>query len=252
LNFHSFILIVDSSETIELEDLDNEIKDKYNINQILIPDYLKTKNEKLIYKFNLILRVFHDELKTIEQYKKILLNEMKRFRIESINNENSYIQQIIYLENEIKINNNEILLKYIEKLKILLNKLETINEKTLQYNFLFSKLDYLYEIFLNNYQIHLPTKTNIESIRTTLNNIRKITKKEIQKFELIKNDLLRKLDVLKKKEELKQHIKITSITEVNMSRQGGKSGSHRMPGSAFPPLCLDHSSNRLFYPRNHN
>jgi hypothetical protein len=207
-----YFLIADSSETIELEDLDNEIKNKY---QISIPDYLKNKNEKLIYKFSLILRYLHDELITIEEYKKVLLNELKRFHID---NENSYIQQIIYLENEIKINYNEKLLKSIEKLKILLNKLETINEKNLQYNFLFSKLDHLYEIFLNNYQIHLPTKTNIESIRTTLNNLRKTATKELQNFEINKNDLVRKLDVLKKKEELKQRIKITSITQVNMSR----------------------------------
>jgi hypothetical protein len=207
-----YFLIADSSETIELEDLDNEIKNKY---QISIPDYLKNKNEKLIYKFSLILRYLHDELITIEEYKKILLNELKRFHID---NENSYIQQIIYHENEIKINHNEKLLKSIEKLKILLNKLETINEKNLQYNFLFSKLDHLYEIFLNNYQIHLPTKTNIESIRTTLNNLRKTATKELQNFEINKNDLARKLDVLKKKEELKQRIKITSITQVNMSR----------------------------------
>jgi len=143
---------------------------------------------------------------------------MKRFHIESYDYDNSYIQQIIYLENEIKINYNEKLLKYIEKFKILLNKFETINEKTLQYNFLFSKLDYLYEIFRNNYQIHLPTKTNIESIRSTLNTLRKTATKEIQNFEIIKNDLVRKLDVLKKKEELKQRTKITSITQVNISR----------------------------------
>jgi len=143
---------------------------------------------------------------------------MKRFHIESYDYDNSYIQQIIYLENEIKINYNEKLLKYIEKFKILLNKFETINEKTLQYNFLFSKLDYLYEIFRNNYQIHLPTKTNIEFIRSTLNTLRKTATKEIQNFEIIKNDLVRKLDVLKKKEELKQRTKITSITQVNISR----------------------------------
>jgi hypothetical protein len=204
--------IVDASETIELEDLDNEI-----LNQISIPDYLKTKNEKLIYKFNYILRFLQDELTTIEQYKKDVINELERFIIEPINYENSSIQQIIFLQNEMKINTNEKLLNYIEKLKVLLNKFETINEKNLQYNFLFSKLDRLYEILLINYQIDLPIKTNIQSIRQILNNIRKQTKKQLEEFDRRKTDLLQKLDVLKKKEELKQRTKITSITEVNLS-----------------------------------
>jgi len=208
-------LIADSSETINLEDLDNEIKPKYNLNQIPIPDYLKTKNEKLIYKFNLILRYLYDELKMIEQYKQDLLNEIERFLID---NENTYSQQIIFVQNEIKINNNEKLLRYIEKFKVLLNKLEIMKDKNLQYDFLLSKLDRLYEIFMNNYQIKLPTKTNIDSIRTTLNNVRKMAKKEMQGFDITRNELVRKLDVLKKKEELKQRTKITSITQVNMSR----------------------------------
>jgi len=206
-------LIADSSETINLEDLDNEIKHKYNLNEIPIPDYLKTKNEKLIYKFNLILRYLHDEFKTIEQYKQDLLNEMERFLID---NENTYSQQIIFVQNEIKINNNEKLLRYIEKFKVLLNKLEIMKDKNLQYDFLLSKLDRLYEIFMNNYQIKLPTKTNIDSIRTTLNNVRKMAKKEMQGFDITRNELVRKLDVLKKKEELKQRTKIPSITEVNI------------------------------------
>jgi len=209
-------LIADSSETINLEELDNEIKHKYNLNQIPIPDYLKTKNEKLIYKFNLILRYLHDELKMIEQYKQDLLNEIERFLIDSIDNENTYSQQIIFVQNEIKINNNEKLLRYIEKFKVLLNKLEIMKDKNLQYDFLLSKLDRLYEIFMNNYQIKLPTKTNIDSIRTTLNNVRKMAKKEMQGFDITKNELVRKLDVLKKKEELKQRTKIPSITEVNI------------------------------------
>jgi hypothetical protein len=206
----SFFLLViaDSSETIELEDLDNEI-----LNEISIPDYLKTKNEK----FNFILRFLQDELTTIEQYKKDVINELERFIPEPINPENLSIQQIIYLQNEIKINKNEKLLNYIEKLKVLLNKLETINEKNLQYHFLFSKLDRLYEIFLTDYQIDLPIKTNIPSIRQILNNIRKKTKKQLEEFDRIKTDLLQKLEVLKKKEELKQRTKITSTTEVNSS-----------------------------------
>ncbi|CAF1261150.1 unnamed protein product [Adineta steineri] len=201
----------DSLETIELEDLDNEIKHKYNIEKIQIPDYLEIKNEKLIYKFNLILRYLNDKFKMIEQYKNDLLNEMKRFLIESIDNEYSYVQQIYFIQNEIKINNNNKLLKYIEKYKTILNKLETIDNKNLQYDFLLSKLDRLYEIILNNYQIKLPNNnTNIESIRSILNNIRKTIKKELQMFDITRNDLLRKLNVLNKKEELKQRTKITT------------------------------------------
>ncbi len=164
----------------------------------------------MIYKFHLIRRYLHDEFQTIEQHDKDLFHELERV----VHNENSYISQIIYLENEMKINNQKKLLKYLEQLKILLNKFETINDKNLQYHFLYSKLDRLYEILFNNYQIHLPTKTNIDSIRTTLNNIRKKTKKQIEELEQTKNDLLRKLDVLKTKEELKQRTKISSITEV--------------------------------------
>lgn len=132
---------------------------------------------------------------------------MNRFISDSENYSN---QQIIYLKNEIKMNENSKLLKYIEKFKILLNKIEIINEENLQYHFLFLKLDRLYEILLNNYQIQLPSKTNIQSIRNTLNNTRKLTKKDQENCQIIKDDLLRKLDVLKKKEELKQRTKLTS------------------------------------------
>jgi hypothetical protein len=152
----------------------------------------------------------------IEQYKQDLLNEIERFLIDSIDNENAYLQQIISVQNEIKINNHEKLLRYIEKFKVLLNKLEIMKDKNLQYDFLLSKLDRLYEIFMNNYQIKLPTKTNIDSIRTTLNSVRKMAKKEMQGFDITRNELVRKLDVLKKKEELKQRTKIPSITEVNI------------------------------------
>jgi hypothetical protein len=69
---------------------------------------------------------------------------------------------------------------------------------------------------MNNYPIKFPTKTNLDSIRTTLNNVRKMAKKEMQGFDITRNKLLRKLDVLKKKEELKQLTKIPSITEVNI------------------------------------
>jgi hypothetical protein len=43
-----------------------------------------------------------------------------------------------------------------------------------------------------------------------------MAKKEMQGFDITRNELVRKLDVLKKKEELKQHTKIPSITEVNI------------------------------------
>ena len=204
-------LIADSSETIELEDLDRELKDQY---QILLPDYLKTKNEKLIYKFNHTLRYLSDELMTAEQYRNELSNEMKEFLIEPINVENSYIQQIRFLQHQIQMNRKEKLLKSIEKMKVLINKLETMNEQNLQYHFLLSKLDRLYEVFHRDYQIELPDKTDVDSIRTTMNKIRKKTTKELEDLDKIQNELVRKLDVLNKKEELKQRTKITSITEV--------------------------------------
>ncbi|CAF3503908.1 unnamed protein product [Rotaria sordida] len=186
----------------------------YDINQIIIPNYLKNKNEKLIYIFNFILQFFHNKLKIIEQYKKNIFNELEQFQIKSIdNNENFYFQQIIFIKNEIKINNYKKLLKFIKKFKILLYKLEIINEKNLQYNFLYSKFDRLYEILINNYQINLPIKTNIQFIRDTLHSNKKKLKKEIREFDITRNELLRKLDVLKKKEELKQRNMLTSITE---------------------------------------
>ena len=211
MNERRLFRIADSTETIELEELENEVIHKYTRNQISTPDYLKTKNEKLIYKFNRILRLLHEELTTIDEYKSELMNEMKRFITEPINQENFSIQQIIFLQNEMKISRNENLLKYIENLKVILNKLETINEKSVQYHFLFSKLDHLYEIFLNTYQINLPIKTNIETIRMALNNIRKRTKKELEEFNRIQIDFQRKLEVLKKKDELKQRTKITKV-----------------------------------------
>ncbi|CAF3805440.1 unnamed protein product, partial [Rotaria sp. Silwood1] len=158
--------MADSLETIKLEDLNKIIKNVYDINQIEIPNYLKTKNEKLIHIFNFILRFLHNQLKIIEQYKKNIFNELEQFQIKSIdNNENFYFQQITFIENEIKINNHKKLLRLIKKFKVLLNKLETINEKNLQYDFLYSKFDRLYDILMNNYQINLPAKTNIEFIR---------------------------------------------------------------------------------------
>ena len=212
----SIFLTADSSETIKLEDLDNEIKHKYNTIQLSIPHYLKTKNQKLIYKFNFILQLLHNELKMNEQYKHEIFNEMKRFHIETIDNEPVYVHQVILVENEIETNNYKKLLRYIEKVKVLLNKLETVNENSLQYDFLFTKLDQLYEILTNNYQINLPAKTSIESIRATLNSIRKVTKKKVQEFENKQDDLLRRLDVIKKKEALKRRTMIVSIAEVNI------------------------------------
>ncbi|CAF4669063.1 unnamed protein product [Rotaria sp. Silwood1] len=208
------VILADSLETIKLEDLNKIIKNVYDINQIEIPNYLKTKNEKLIHIFNFILRFLHNQLKIIEQYKKNIFNELEQFQIKSIdNNENFYFQQITFIENEIKINNHKKLLRLIKKFKVLLNKLETINEKNLQYDFLYSKFDRLYDILMNNYQINLPAKTNIEFIRDTLRSNKKNLKKEMQEFDTTRNELLRKLEVLKKKEELKQRTMLTSINE---------------------------------------
>ncbi|CAF5124030.1 unnamed protein product, partial [Rotaria sp. Silwood1] len=66
---------------------------------------------------------------------------------------------------------------------------------------------------MNNYQINLPAKTNIEFIRDTLRSNKKNFKKEMQEFDTARNELLRKLEVLKKKEELRQRTMLISINE---------------------------------------
>ncbi|UJR31391.1 hypothetical protein I4U23_018885 [Adineta vaga] len=205
--------IVDSANTMELAELNDAIKHRYNIDQIQIPTYLQTKNDQLIYKFNHILRYFHHESIMIEQYKNSFLHEMQRYLIESNEKECSYFYQINFVKNENKIDYYEKLLKTIEKIKILLNKLETITDTNIQHDFLLSKLEHLYKILLMNYQIKLPSTTDIESVRSMLNTVRKTTKKEIQRLDEIKNELSRKLDVHKKKEELTQRTKINEITQ---------------------------------------
>ncbi|CAF1385366.1 unnamed protein product [Rotaria sp. Silwood1] len=110
--------MTDSLEIIKLEDLNKLIKNVYDINQIEIPNYLKTKNEKLIHIFNFILRFLHNQLKIIEQYKNKIFNELEQFQIKSIdNNENFYFQQIIFIKNEITINNHKKLLRLIKKIE---------------------------------------------------------------------------------------------------------------------------------------
>ncbi|CAF4553692.1 unnamed protein product [Rotaria socialis] len=205
--------MADSLETIKIEDLHKEIRHTYNINQMPMPNYLKTKNEKLIYMFNFILRFLQNKLNMIEQYRKELFDELEQFQTKSSDKENFYSQQSIFIQNQLKINNHKKLSKFIKKFKILLNKIETINVKNLQYDFLYSKFDRLYEILVNKYLINLPAKTNIRSIRDILSTNRKTLKKDLQEFDTTKNELLRKLNVLKKKEELKQRSRIKSISQ---------------------------------------
>ena len=168
----------------------------------------------MIFKFNSILRSLHETLTTTEDYEKDLLKELERFSIEPSNHDHSSRQQIVFLRNEMQINQYQTLLNYIEKMKTLLNKLETIKDRNPQYYFLYSQLDRFYEILRNHYQIELPAETNIESIRLSLNNIRRRTRKQLDEYERKRTDLQRRLDVLKKKEELKQRTKTTFINEV--------------------------------------
>ncbi|CAF1625727.1 unnamed protein product [Rotaria magnacalcarata] len=205
--------MADSLETINIEDLHKEIGHTYNINQMAIPHYLKTKNEKLIYMFNFILRFLQNKLNAIEQYRKELFDELEQFQAKSSDKENFYSQQSIFIQNQLKINNHKKLSKFIKKFKVLLNKIETINVKDLQYDFLYSKFDRSYEILVNKYRINLPAKTNIRSIRDILTTNRKTLKKDLQEFDTTKNELLRKLNVLKTKEELKQRSRIKSISQ---------------------------------------
>ncbi|CAF3715268.1 unnamed protein product [Rotaria sp. Silwood1] len=79
-----------------------------------------------------------------------------------------------YIQNRLdKLKIEEKIIELIIPILVLLNKLEIINEKNLQYDFLYSKFDRLYDILMNNYQINLPAKTNIEFIRDTLRNNKK-------------------------------------------------------------------------------
>ncbi|CAF5181733.1 unnamed protein product, partial [Rotaria magnacalcarata] len=95
--------MADSLETINIEDLHKEIGHTYNINQMAIPHYLKTKNEKLIYMFNFILRFLQNKLNTIEQYRKELFDELEQFQAKSSDKENFYSQQSIFIQNQLKI-----------------------------------------------------------------------------------------------------------------------------------------------------
>ncbi|CAF5109372.1 unnamed protein product, partial [Rotaria magnacalcarata] len=149
----------------------------------------------------------------IEQYRKELFDELEQFQAKSSDKENFYSQQSIFIQNQLKINNHKKLSKFIKKFKVLLNKIETINVKDLQYDFLYSKFDRSYEILVNKYRINLPAKTNIRSIRDILTTNRKTLKKDLQEFDTTKNELLRKLNVLKTKEELKQRSRIKSISQ---------------------------------------
>ena len=203
-------LSADSAQTIELIDLDNTIANQYNLPSIPIPHSLKTKNEQLIYKFHSILRSVHEELTTMDEYQNDLVQELERF-----NEDHSSRQEIVYLSKEMQIKKNEKLLNYIEKMKTLVNKLETMEEKHLQYHFLYSKLDRFGEILRNDYGIELPGETNFDAIRLSLNKIRKKTRRQLDELERRQIDLRRKLDVLRKKEELKHRTTAPTMTAVN-------------------------------------
>ena len=208
-------MTVDSADTIELEDLDNVVKTMYNPNIIAIPSYVETKNEQLIYRFHQILRFLNDQCKMIEQNEDVFLREMQRFLLNTNANDYSYFYQINFALNENKIHFHQKLLAYIEKIKTLLNKLETISDTTVQHDFLLTKLERLYEILQKTYQIELPSATDMESLRLILNTTRKTTEKEVQQLTAANNDLSRKLDVFNKKEELTQRSKPTEITPVS-------------------------------------
>ncbi|CAF0923023.1 unnamed protein product [Adineta ricciae] len=137
---------------------------------------------------------------------------MQRFLLNTNANEYSYFYQINFALNENQIHSRQKLLAYIEKIKVLLNKLETLSDTTVQRDFLLTKLERLYEILRENYLIELPSATDMESLRLMLNTVRKTTKKEVQQLIETKNDLSRKLDVFNKKEELVQRTKPVEIT----------------------------------------
>lgn len=184
------------------------MKHVYNINKIELPSHLKTKNEKLSYIFNFLLRYLQSRLKIIEQNRQDIYNEFEKFSIQPTDNENLYSQQFVFIQNELQINEKKKLLKFIKKFKSLLKKL--------QYDFLYSKFDRFYEILVHTHQISLPPKTDIPLIRDTLADIKKQLKKDIRNLDSTRIELMRTLDLLKTKEELKQRTKITPATEVNI------------------------------------
>ena len=234
---HNF-LIADGSETIELEDIERNFDLKQ---QFPIDENNKSKTEKIINRFDQILQYLRNELTSIKQYKNRFFDEMKQFLIEPINSESSYIQQILFIENQNQIHQKENLLKSIEKLKILLNKFETITDQdNRQYEFLSTKIDSFYEIFRKSYQIELPSKNDVDAIRTMLNSLRKQNQKELEKHETLKSDLLRKLDVLKKKEELKQRTNIISMNEVKLQASRLNLLNAYIQQSQLEPINIHH------------
>lgn len=205
--------IADSSPTITLADLHDEIKEKYHVDRWSIPTYASSDHEKLVVTFDAILRLLHDDLNDVEQNKNDIVHEMETFSAVSSDNENSSIP-IRYVQTQVKLHDQQQLLTLIEQLKVLLHKVSTTEEQSLQYGFLLKKLDRYYDIFRNSYQTELPPKNEIRSIHTLINNIRKTANREVKSQQMIRHELVRKLDVIKKKEELKTRAKTDSQTEV--------------------------------------
>lgn len=199
---------------MELDDWDSIIRDKYNVGQIEVPAYLHTKNDQLIYKFNQVLRALHDDSKQIEHKKNELFNESNRFHKDSSDDGAAYCQQVRLIHNENQIDRGQQLLAIIEKMKVLLNKLETVNKTSAQQHFLLSKLDRLRQTLLKDHQVTLPATTSIEAIRVSLNIARKSTQAAMPKLVTTRNELLQKLTVSKTKDELKRRTQLTDVTGV--------------------------------------
>ena len=205
--------IADSSQTITLADLHDEIKGKYHVDRLSIPTYASSYHEKLAVTFNIILRLLYDDLNDVQQNRNDIVQEMETYSAVSSDNENSSIP-IRYVQTEVKLHDQQQLLTSIEQLKVLLHKVSTTEERSSQYGFLLKKLDRYYEIFRNNYQTELPPKNEMQSIHTLINKIRKTASRQLKSQKTIQHELVRKLDVIKKKEELKARAKTNSITEV--------------------------------------
>ena len=209
----SISLIADSSTTITLEDLHEEIKHRYPIEHLSVPTNLSSNTETLAVTFDAALRLLHDDVNYVRQNKNEIVQEMQAFSAVSREHESSSVP-IRVVQTEVKLHEQQQLLTSIDQLKVLLHKVSTTEEQSSQYGFLLKKLDRLYETFRKKHQMELPPKNDIQSIHALINDVRRKVKREAKSQQTTRQELVRKLDVIKKKEELRTKAKTASLTEV--------------------------------------
>ena len=206
LSIDSLVLIVDGNETMMFE----EVKEYYSL---MIPDSIENDREKIDFTFNRIVQLIDDDMKRIEQTRKEIINEIDLFFIDD--SQTSHSQWIRYVRNQIQIEYHQRILNDIEKVKTISNKFPMNSEEdNTQSIVLQDKFDHFSKQFSKNYQIDLPPLTDIDGIRSVLNNARELSTKELKTLQIDRDELLRKLDKIKKKEQVKQREQTDSISEV--------------------------------------